>query len=238
MADLDIFENENIPIKHIIKVENRRVYVDNEDIIQNNVNTDIVELNLDSEWIDIKPILILYRDDHEFSIIYEGSSIVIPKDLISEPGFISVSVIGYDLSGTTKLVTVNAPCVFRVIVSGKSEGIIPEPNSTDILGQILSSISKSEEILSKCEDIVDTFPDIPEVTSEDEGKTLQVINGKPSWEKILSQGIKIGEGLKQDSSGVISVNTVFEAEQDNTLPISSGAVYTIVGNVDALLKTI
>ena len=38
--------------------------------------------------------------------------------------------------------------------------------------------------------------------------------------------------------GVLSVNTATNAEQDNTLPITSAAVYTEIGNIDILLKTI
>lgn len=38
--------------------------------------------------------------------------------------------------------------------------------------------------------------------------------------------------------GVLSVNTAKTVEQDNTLPITSAAVYTEVGNINALLATI
>lgn len=49
----------------------------------------------------------------------------------------------------------------------------------------------------------------------------------------------IGNGLKLDTStNTLSVNTVGSVEQDNTLPITSAAVYTTVGNIDVILKTI
>lgn len=38
--------------------------------------------------------------------------------------------------------------------------------------------------------------------------------------------------------GVLSVNTAKSVEQDNTLPVTSAAVYTEVGNINALLATI
>ena len=40
------------------------------------------------------------------------------------------------------------------------------------------------------------------------------------------------------SNGVLSVNTTYDMEQDNTLPITSAGVYATVGNIEALLKTI
>ena len=39
-------------------------------------------------------------------------------------------------------------------------------------------------------------------------------------------------------NGVLGVNTAGDAEQDNTLPITSAAVYTQIGNIEVLLGTI
>ena len=39
-------------------------------------------------------------------------------------------------------------------------------------------------------------------------------------------------------NGVLKVNTTNEAAADNTLPITSAGVYTQIGNIDILLKTI
>lgn len=41
-----------------------------------------------------------------------------------------------------------------------------------------------------------------------------------------------------EAGGVVKVNTAPFVEQDNTLPITSAAVYTEVGNINALLATI
>lgn len=40
------------------------------------------------------------------------------------------------------------------------------------------------------------------------------------------------------TDGVISVITTDEVEEDNTKPVTSAAVYTEVGNIGVLLKTI
>ena len=44
--------------------------------------------------------------------------------------------------------------------------------------------------------------------------------------------------LSLSLEGKLSVNTAGDAQQDNTLPITSAAVYTELGNIDALLRTI
>lgn len=52
-------------------------------------------------------------------------------------------------------------------------------------------------------------------------------------------GYIIGAGLRLDPEGnVLSVDTADAVEQDNTRPVTSAAVYTTVGSIDALLATI
>ncbi len=51
-------------------------------------------------------------------------------------------------------------------------------------------------------------------------------------------GIKIGNNLRISDDGVLAVETADAAEQDNTLPITSAAVYTAVGNIEIRLSTI
>ena len=50
-------------------------------------------------------------------------------------------------------------------------------------------------------------------------------------------GYEIGHGLKV-TGNTLEVDTAEEVEQDNTLPITSAAVYTTVGNIEVLLGTI
>lgn len=67
-------------------------------------------------------------------------------------------------------------------------------------------------------------------------------DGKPTYDGQAlggggAGGYAIGDGLKVEN-GKLSVDTATSAEQDNTKPITSGAVYTAVGNINALLATI
>ena len=49
---------------------------------------------------------------------------------------------------------------------------------------------------------------------------------------------QIGNGLKVTGGDTLEVNAANSVEQDNTLPITSAAVYTTVGNIEILLGTI
>jgi len=50
--------------------------------------------------------------------------------------------------------------------------------------------------------------------------------------------IMVGENLKIDANGVLSVDTATAVEQDNTKPVTSGAVHTEIGNIEALLAAL
>ena len=52
-------------------------------------------------------------------------------------------------------------------------------------------------------------------------------------------GYNIGPGLKLDAeTNTLSVDTAEIVEKDNTKPVTSAAVFTEVGNINALLATI
>ena len=51
-------------------------------------------------------------------------------------------------------------------------------------------------------------------------------------------GYQIGNGLKVTGGDTLEVDTATNVEEDNTLPITSAAVYTTVGNIEILLGTI
>lgn len=49
---------------------------------------------------------------------------------------------------------------------------------------------------------------------------------------------EVGNALELTDDGILNVKTTDEAEEDNTLPITSSGVHTIVGNIGAILDTI
>lgn len=85
-----------------------------------------------------------------------------------------------------------------------------------------------------------------ELSKKDGVTTLTItdVNGTQSVE-ILDGKDGSGGGVDFETddtltleNGVLSVNTADDVEKDNTLPVTSAAVYTEVGNINALLATI
>lgn len=58
--------------------------------------------------------------------------------------------------------------------------------------------------------------------------TMTVSNGSQGKSWTLGTGLKV-------ENGVLMVDTAQTVEQDNSLPVTSAAVYTQVGNINALL---
>lgn len=80
---------------------------------------------------------------------------------------------------------------------------------------------------------------VPPIHADDEGRVLTVFGGEPEWRDAEAHGVDldVGNGLKMEGK-VLSVDLAEGIEGDNTLPVSSALVFTTVGNIDALLKTI
>lgn len=83
------------------------------------------------------------------------------------------------------------------------------------------------------------------ITRGSDVQTLDIMDGVggggadvPIASETVAGRVRVGGNLKISADGTLSVDTVAAVEQDNTRPITSAAVYTEVGNINALLETI
>lgn len=86
---------------------------------------------------------------------------------------------------------------------------------------------------------LDSFGEEPD---EPERGIIEQVNDavRRAEEAAQGGGVKFttDETLSMSEDGVLSVNTAADVEEDNTLPITSAAVYSTVGNIEVLLGTI
>ena len=129
----------DIPDVHVISVRERRVTVDYPTIIQNNVNTDTIELDLDGEWDDMSVVLVLGPCGGATELAWHGEPLTLPSALAEDTGGIDVSVVGYSADGDTRLVTVAAPSLLNVIKSGCTVGEAPGDETPDLIGQLVAA---------------------------------------------------------------------------------------------------
>lgn len=66
---------------------------------------------------------------------------------------------------------------------------------------------------------------------------IKVTVGSVIYTSTNGKEIEIGSGLKLENN-VLSVDTAETAEEDNTKPITSAAVFAEVGNIEVLLSLV
>ena len=139
---------EGLPDNHVITIRERELTVDFPELIQNNIKTDTVTLDLDAEWDGIQPVIIFGPNaDGTIAVEYTGEPVHIPGAVMQYVGGLDCSVMGLDDSGEVRLVTKAAPNTFEVVESGEYIGQISE-DDVSLLGQILSAIKDAETATS------------------------------------------------------------------------------------------
>ena len=139
---------EGIPDNHVVTIVERSLSVDIPELIQNNIKTDTVTLELDAEWDGISPVIIFECSDADYQVQYEGSPAHIPQAVMKSTGSVGLSVCGYDDTGEIRLVTKAAPSTFTVVASGSFIGEISE-DDVSLLGQILAAAEAANEAAQK-----------------------------------------------------------------------------------------
>lgn len=130
--------------------------------------------------------------------------------------------------------------VYRTLASKSlGDGTEPPEGTSEWIMQILQAGHDAMDAAERAEEAAAIFPN---PSPQDAGKSIVVSkDGKYELKMVTGGGdgesYQIGSGLKV-VDGTLMVDTVNQVEEDNTLPITSAAVYTTVGNIDALLQTI
>lgn len=146
---------EGLPDNHVITIREREISVDFTQLIQNNIKTDTVTLDLDAEWDGIHPV-ILFGSSESYGVCavdYNDEPVHVPASAMEHVGPLDLSVMGLDDSGSVRLVTIAAPGTFEVIESGEYVGEISEDDAC-LLGKILTALSELQELKKQLEDLI------------------------------------------------------------------------------------
>lgn len=110
---------EEFPFLHTITVVDRVVSVDKPELVQNNINTETVTLNLDSEWEGLSTVINIGNDEPPTSLIWSGQPVVIPAELMTDVGALNLSA--SQSNQNTYLIDRLQPCPTPAYV-------VPNPN--------------------------------------------------------------------------------------------------------------
>ena len=186
------------------------------------------KFNLSPDW-DGYEVTAQFTQKETYSMLLDDDYCDLPPELTDGPCL--VSVFGYK-SGQEARATV-IPLVFSIEKSGfVSDGKTPIPPTPDLYAQYLDRVDKA---------VANSAPKIKSGT----WWVWNASKGEYVDTKVPVSTAEGGGGIYFETDktliledGILGVNTTDQMEQDNTLPITSAGVYTTVGNIEALLKTI
>ena len=152
---------------------------------------------------------------------WDGNKVVVPHEILADAGPIArVGVYGANADGLilpTVWVTLG-----KVMPAAEPSGDPGADPTLPIWAQLQNQIG-----------------DLDDLQTYNKGNLVDAINEARSAGGSGGGGYTIGDGLKLDAAtNTLSVDTAAAVEKDNTKPVTSAAVYTEVGNINALLATI
>lgn len=152
---------------------------------------------------------------------WDGDTVPVPHEVLAVPGrHARVGVYGANESGVVM------PTVW-VSLGKVQPGADPSGDET------------ADPALPVWAQLQKQIGDLDDLQTYNKGNLVAAINEARSSGGSGGGGYTIGDGLKLDAAtNTLSVDTAEAVEKDNTKPVTSAAVYTEVGNINALLATI
>lgn len=176
---------EEFPFLHTITVVDRVVSVDKPELVQSNIKTETVTLNLDSEWEGLSTVINI-GNEKPVPVIWSGKPVVIPAELMTTVGSLDVSVVGYGDDGGIRAVTKKATSIFNVVASGFVEDDEAVPDPTTLLGQLIQAADNANQAADRfnqaSEDIEGIGPAIEKVQASEANAKQSETNAASSAE--------------------------------------------------------
>lgn len=198
-------------------------------------------VSFDGEWDDITAVYLNFepRNGTAITALLTDGAFDESLGVSLSAGTWRVSAHGTNSAGKEIHTT---PVLLNVAQAGGRDGEAPPYVPPDAAGQIAAVAEEARDIAQSVRDDADAG-----LFKGEEGKPglTPHIGENGNWfYGDEDSGIPAGAaGIKTDhtlsyTNGVLSVNTANAPEADNTLPITSAAVNTVVGNIETLLNKI
>ena len=159
-------------------------------------------------------------------VVTDANIVTIPHEVVEKPSFrLSIGVYGVDADGNIAIPTLWED-IGAILDAAAPSGDTGTDPSLPVWAQIQAMIGNLDELETTARDNL--------VVAINEARQTGGGGGGSG-----EGGYRIGPGLKLDvKTNTLSVDTADVVEEGNTKPITSAAVYTEVGNINALLATI
>lgn len=138
---------------HYMVVKNRVMLSASPICVSNNAGYDMVQPIFDSEWDGLDVVIVMGVVKFKWT----GEPVVVPQSVMSEPGPIPVTFVGY--KGDERLVTARSDDALIAVESGDYDGGDPYPEQPDLLKQLMDAADRANDAAEKAEGIVGSQSD-------------------------------------------------------------------------------
>lgn len=128
---------------HVISIRDQHISVCDARVVAGSKDFDTFTVDADAEWDGLSMVVAFGSGDEKVLVSYGGEPAEIPRQVISSPGWLEVSVVGYGAGGEVKATTVAAPHAINVLPDGQVPDN-PYPDSPDLLGQLVAAAERAE----------------------------------------------------------------------------------------------
>lgn len=183
-----------------------------------------VEFEFTEDWDGLTKTAVFTNGKTTVDVLqsrWQGNTVTIPAEVLTTAGrYVRVGVYGTGADGVA-LPTIWAD-LGKVRPGAEPSGDASTDPALPVWAQLQALIGDLDDLTTKAKD-----------------NLVAAINEASNSGGSGGGGYTIGDGLKLDAAtNTLSVDTAEAVEKDNTKPVTSAAVYTEVGNINALLATI
>ena len=139
-----------MPTNHVISIRDQHISVCDARVVAGSKDFDTFTIDADSEWDGLSVVVAFGSGDERVLVSYGGEPAEIPRQVISSPGWLEVSVVGYGAGGEVKATTVAARHAINVLPDGQVPDN-PYPDSPDLLGQLVEAADKATGAAGKAD---------------------------------------------------------------------------------------
>ena len=139
-----------MPTNHVISIRDQHISVCDARVVAGSKDFDTFTVDADAEWDGLSVVVAFGSGDERVLVSYGGEPAEIPRQVISSPGWLEVSVVGYGAGGEVKATTVAARHAINVLPDGRVPDN-PYPDSPDLLGQLVEAADKATDAAGKAD---------------------------------------------------------------------------------------
>jgi hypothetical protein len=135
---------------HALTVHGRSIAQDGVECVSGNVEVDVCTIDLDAAWDGLMLSVVFVGSGKSVEVAWDGTSqITVPWEVLVDPGYVSVTVIGRDADGTMVRITEAMARPLHVVQAGAESGDEPSEATMTRVDQAVADATAATSAATK-----------------------------------------------------------------------------------------